>query len=161
MFFFICLLLCGFASMEEFPAVLSWTWWMEGLDVTRAREWDYRIVLGYPESFVQSFWCQRHQPLAFFYVTSHGSSLSRECQYMSCNYRRNTHGVMKILNACWFKHTFVYYVYKCLVLLCQKHRRDVYVYSGASICEQIRNSWWQISCMSSSLFTFASLTEVL
>lgn len=90
--------------MEEFPAVLSWTWWMEGLGVPRAREWDYRIILGYPESFVQSFWCQRHQPLAFFYVISHGSSLSRECQYMSCNYRRNTHGVMKILNACWFNH---------------------------------------------------------
>lgn len=75
------------------------------------------------------FWCQRHQPLAFIYMISHGSSLSRECQYMSCNYRRNTHGVTRILNACWFNHDlsthnkFVYYVYKWLVLLCQKHRR--------------------------------------
>lgn len=94
-----------------------------------------------------SFWCQRHQPLAFIYMISHGSSLSRECQYMSCNYRRNTHGVMRILNACWFNYdlsTHLFIMSTSGWCCCVKSTEDdVYVYSGASICEQIWNSWWQ------------------
>lgn len=112
-----------------------------------------------------SFWYHRHQPLAFIYMISHVSSLSREYQYMTCNYRRNTHGVTRMLNACRFNcdlSTHLFVMSTSGWCYCVKStEEDVYVYSGASICKQIQNSWWQISCMSSSPFTFISFTEVL